>query len=287
MNSTRHVAKSIYYSVLAPLACYYYARLRSPKHFGWLPRSQAENQAIADTLNKLGVHVRNFFVDVEEYKRYFSAAEYSMRYPNYYSACIAEKSLEHFIAQKLLQLSPEDVYVDIASEGSPVPEIYSRLYGCRAYAQDLSYESGIHGNRIGGNAASLPLENGSVTGMALHCSFEHFEGDSDSGFIREAARVLRIGGSIIVVPLYLSSYYTIVTDPLVSRMKVHFEDDALVMAVTGWRNRHGRFYDPPHLCSRVLAKADNLEFTVFALNNTRAVNPSCYARFVLMARRIR
>jgi len=267
------------------LALYYYARLRHPKRWGWLPW---EEKGLIDSLFNLGIPVQDFVVSVGQYKDYFDRAEYSSRYPEYYRWNIAEKSLEHFVAQQLLELNPTDVYIDIDSEGSPVPEIYQRLYGCVTYAQDLSYQPGIHDNRIGSDAASLPLPDGAATKMALHCSFEHFEGDSDSGFIKEAARVLPVGGKIVIVPLYLAPRYAIVTDPLVSRAsRVRFEPDVLVMAVKGWGNRHGRFYDPHHLASRVLGVANDLMFSILRIVNTNEVDETAYARFVLVGTKIK
>lgn len=266
------------------LSLYYYARLRHPKHWGWLPSDETK---LIELLYQVGISVQDLNIDIDEYNDYFNKADYATRYPQYYAWNITEKSLEHFVAQQLLQLNSTDVYIDIASEGSPVPEIYHQLYGCETYAQDLSYKPGIHGNKIGSNAASLPLPDGSVTKMALHCSFEHFEEDSDSGFIKEAARLLRVGGKVVIVPLYLASSYAILTDPFVLRANhVNFEREAIVMAVTGWGNRHGRFYDPLHLSSRVLTVSKELSFSLMCLDNAKDVDASVYARFALVGTRI-
>ena len=266
------------------LSLYYYIHLRHPKHRGWLP---LEEEKVFESLSQFGIQAQDLNIDVDEYKDYFNKAGYVTLYPRYYPWNITEKSLEHFLAQKLLQLKPTDVYIDIASEGSPVPEIYHRLYGCMTYAQDLSYEPGLHGNKIGSDAAHLPLKNSSVTKMALHCSFEHFEGNSDSGFIRETARVLCVGGKVVIVPLYLSSRYAIATDPFILRAsRIRFDRDAVVMAVEGWSNRHGKFYDPSHLSSRVLKASKDLIFSLICLRNPKDVNKSIYVRFMLVGTRI-
>lgn len=262
------------------LASYCYARLRHPKRWGFLPGGEKQ---IVDDLGRLGIPIQDIVIDIGRYKDYYDRAGYS----GYTRETIIEKSLEHFIAQELLELNPTDVYIDIASNQSPVPEIYQRLYGCRTYVQDLSYTPGIHGNKIGSNAASLPLPDASVTKMALHCSFEHFEGDSDSRFIKEAARVLRIGGKAVIVPLYLAPRYAIATDLMISRVnRVRFEPDALVMAVKGWNNRHGRFYDADHLVRRVLNQTHELAFTIFRLTNTKEIDETVHARFGLIANRV-
>jgi hypothetical protein len=134
---------------------------------------------------------------------------------------------------------------------------------------------------------SIPLPDGSVSKIALHCSFEHFEGNSDSGFIREAARLLCPGGKLVILPLYLSSIYSILTDPLVSRgEKIDFDQGAVVAAVKGWGNRHGRFYDPRHFASRVLSASKELSFKLLVLRNPKEVDKSIYAQFVLVGTRI-
>jgi hypothetical protein len=266
------------------LAHYYYTRLRTPKHWGWLG---SDDTKLFESFNRLNVPVQDLHIDVQEYRDYFDRAGYATRYPNYYSWNITEKSLEHFIAQQLLELNPKDIYIDIASEGSPVPEIYHRLFGSTTYAQDLTYEPGVHGDKIGSDAASIPMPDHSVTKMALHCSFEHFEGNSDSGFIKEASRLLCVGGKIVIVPLYLSSNYAIVTDPIVSyKNSVPFERDAVVMTVQGWGNRHGRFYDAAHLVSRVLTVAKNMKFDLMRVANLKDVNEYVYARFALVGTKI-
>jgi len=63
--------------------------------------------------------------------------------------------------------------------------------------------SGFNGNTIGGNATDMLITDGVATKMALHCSFEHFEGDEDIRFIKEADKVLRGEGKMCILPLYL------------------------------------------------------------------------------------
>ena len=101
----------------------------------------------------------------------------------------------------------------------------------------------------------MPLPAGSVDKLFLHNSFEHFEGDIDTGFVREAWRVLRPGGGLCVVPLYLSARHQIVTDPLVDRSGIEWDPDAEVVERIGHRNRFGRFYSAETLAERVLRPA--------------------------------
>jgi SAM-dependent methyltransferase len=239
--------------------------------------------AVVDGLRARGISVEELRLDVAEVRAFVERAGYASRHKDYYSWNRAEKSLEHFIAAKLLGLGHADLYIDVASEHSVVPDIYHELFGSTTYRQDLSYPPGLHGDRIGGDAAAMPVEAGFATAMGLHCSFEHFEGDADIRFVREASRVLRPGGRVCIVPLYLHSHYAALTDPTIPDSDaVFFEEDALVHLRTGWGNRHGRFYDPDHLDTRIRRNLGELRFRVFHVTNADAVDPSCYVRFAAL-----
>jgi SAM-dependent methyltransferase len=231
------------------------------------------------------LRTRNFQIaeltlDARAYHAYMDAAQYRRLYPGYYSWNVSEKSLEHFVAAQVLGLTSYDVYIDIASEHSPAPEIYARLFGCVCYRQDLAYPAGLHGDRISGDAAAMPVPDGFASKMALHCSFEHFERDADIRFVREINRVLRPGGKVCIAPLYLFDKYAILTDPVVSvREKVVFDHDAVVYCKPGWGNRHGRFCDPNHLETPVKKHLGNLRLTIYRVKNARAMDSNCYMQF--------
>lgn len=118
-------------------------------------------------------------IDITAYNEYHHRAEYKSRYPSYYPGNLHEKSLEHFLSLNLLGIREQDVFVDLASECSPLPEIVGRFYGCKCYSQDIMYPEGIIGNRIGGDACAIPVTDGFFTKAALTCSLEHFEGMAD------------------------------------------------------------------------------------------------------------
>jgi SAM-dependent methyltransferase len=240
-------------------------------------------ETIKHQLREYGYPIQPFQVDVDDYQDFFSKAGYAHRYPHYYSNNLLEKSLEHYLAAKMLKLTSQDIYIDIASESSPVPEIYHRLYGAITYRQDIVYPPGLNGDMIGGDAASIPVPDGFASKMGLHCSLEHFEGDADIRFFLEAKRVLIPGGKICVVPLYLYKEYSIVTDPeIATTQNVNFEPDATLRCVDGWGNRYGRFYNPMHFVNRILKNLDTTKVTIYHINNSKNVDPSCYALFALL-----
>ncbi|MGB9871740.1 MAG: methyltransferase domain-containing protein, partial [Anaerolineae bacterium] len=279
-----HVTVSQMVDNLNPEAAF--VAIREPKKWGGVLFTDGAEDRIVRRLERLGIVVQEYAVDVADYSRYFMAARYREDFPNYYPFNLPEKVLEHYLAAVLLQLTEQDIYIDIASEHSPAPDIYHRLYGVKAYRQDLCYPPGLNGDMIGGDAANMPVPDGFATKMALHCSFEHFEGNSDIGFIREAARVLRPGGAVCIVPLYLFEEYAIQTDPVVAVLAgLAFEDDAIVYTLQGWGNRHGRFYDPEHFVSRVYNNLGKMTAEIYRITNVQQIDPSCYLRFALLIKK--
>jgi hypothetical protein len=263
------------------------AAIREPKRVGAIQYQSGTIDRIMDALRMKGVAVRPYTIDIAGYRSFIAAAGYADRHLTYYPSNRHEKSLEHYIATDLLQLTPADVYIDIASEGSPVPEIYGRLFGCTTYRQDLTYPPGIAGDCIGSDAASMPVPDAFADKMGLHCSFEHFERDNDVRFMQEIQRVLAPHGAVCIVPLYLFDEYAIQTDPMLSGTPPPFEPDAVLYCATGWANWHGRFYDATHLVERVQRNLGALHLTVYRVSNAKEVDPSCYVEFAALISRER
>lgn len=245
-------------------------------------------QAIENQAKKQALDIQVYALDISAYESFVDAAQYDTRYPDYYTDNFVEKSLEHYLAFTLLDLCPDDVFIDLASEHSPVPDIFSRLSGAAAYGQDIMYPPGIQGNRIGGDACGMPVPDGFASKAALTCSLEHFERDADMYLFAELYRVLRPGGKVVVVPFYLFTEPATQTDPAVSvPAKVPFDRDATLYCAEGWGNRHGRFYSPATFVDRIAGPmTGRFCFDLYHLNNAATVHPSVYARFAFTATRI-
>ena len=95
--------------------------------------------AIQNDFDVSGIQVRELRTKPEDYQGYVQRAGYRGRYPDYYKDYFAEKSFEHFVSLRLLELKATNIFVDIVSENSPIAEIYSRLTGCKSYRQDIMY----------------------------------------------------------------------------------------------------------------------------------------------------
>jgi hypothetical protein len=60
----------------------------------------------------------------------------------------------------------------------------------------------------------MPVADGFADKLVLHNSFEHFEGTANTDLVTEAWRVLKPGGVVCIVPLFVSDRYVIMSDPL-------------------------------------------------------------------------
>jgi len=276
----KHIIPNIIYN-------YYYLFCPNPKKRGNVP---ATNDLIEkEIISKLRIENYNLldlYIDKDDYKEYVDKAGYN-RFPNYYggdtSSEFFNKSLQHYLAAKLLNLSQEDVYGDIACAASPAADIYQKIYGCKVYRQDLGAPEGIHGNLIGGDAGNMPVEDEFFTKMGLHCSFEHFERDSDMNFIKESSRVLKKGGKLCIIPLYLFNRYAMLSNPaFIVKSNTSIEEDAILYCQKRLGQGYARFYDVLHLTTRVRNNLNGLKLTIYVIQNGKDVDPSCWVRFVAL-----
>jgi SAM-dependent methyltransferase len=225
---------------------------------------------------------------LEEFSKFIQYPEYAGSYREYGgkdTCSFLEKALEHFLSFKIIQPAKGQVFMDVGSCISVVPEILRRYYGCECYAQDLELPAGVHGWKVGSNAARIPLPDSSLDGMTLHCTFEHFEGEADSRFICECARLLKPGGKAVILPLNVSGK----TDQAI-RDTIEFDSAANYWCVIPeWRNRFGRHYSALALLDRVLdvAIGYGLEVEILRVINFDQVHPNLWLRWVLVLRKPR
>lgn len=292
-NRTQEISKYVYRPEVDCIT--FEDALAALKQSGWkVVDSGIDNTSpaiVLDILNlarKVGMNFWDYEIDLEKYNNYLNDAEYKTRYPDYYLGNQIEKSLEHYLALSLLNLSEKDVFIDLASEHSPIPEIYARLTGATTYSQDIMYPPGINGNCIGGDACSMPVTDGFASKATLTCSIEHFEKDADTRLFHELARILKPGGMVCIVPFYIFKEQATQTDPTVSVPSgVDFDRGTTIYCAKGWANRHGRFYSPSCFLERIMKPVqDKFKFEFYYLKNAVEVDPSVYVRFAFTATRL-
>lgn len=247
----------------------------------------ADVPRIVDELLKCNadLELQSYTIDVKGYNRWVSDARYP---PLLYHVAKREKYLEHFVSHDLLGLDHMATIVDVASFRSYFPNIM-RAKGHHVIVQDLIFRPGLNGDVLGGNASAMDLSSSSIDAMTLHCSFEHFEGDSDMEFMRESARVLKPGGRVIILPFYLHQEYLTQADPcFLATDEILIDIGADLVAVPGYANRHGRHYSPAAFLNRVhrTAVESGLRPILKVVENAKEVSEDCYLKFALILEKV-
>ncbi len=180
----------------------------------------------------------------------------------------SKKPLEFFGTWTLLEPRPQDVFLDAAGG---VFTYLDRLCARERYLHDLAIGPTLR-ERLGpgvryleSDAAAIPLPDASVDKISCHHSFEHFEGEADTGFVAEIQRLLRPGGRACILPIFVGDrYYEVTTDFALREKRYDRASRRLVDPTAGvpGGNAYARIYDPAALHRRVLDRIDRRRFAV-------------------------
>jgi SAM-dependent methyltransferase len=278
------------YHVLHKLLFWLISRINNKVKRGHISKEHLQyadlDKKLCNNLTESGLTVKEYSIDVSAYKNYIQNTNYPV---SYYGGGMdpkqnfTEKTLEHFVSFDFLNLNEKSVFIDIAACTSPFYTIVREKYSLEsAYQQDLVYEKGLHGDKIGGYASEIPFDDNSVDAVSLHCSLEHFEGESDISFFKEMQRVLKPGGRVVVLPFYLAYTYTIHLDPAYNLIKLHkanIDKDAEIRYCE-WKQFFSRHYDVNSLWKRIVSNVPQLLPEIYFVRNYKEVDDSCYLRFI-------
>ncbi|MBW1999063.1 MAG: hypothetical protein JRJ29_14010 [Deltaproteobacteria bacterium] len=250
------------------------------------PRSKRQSKLpgpnyrqIKSDLERAGVTVLPYRVDVGDFKIWLEKASFPKNYVDSYGSVFVEKALEHYVGAQLLQLRKDDVLIDVAAAHSPWFEIAERIYGCTAYALDLIFKPGVNDKRIGSDATDMPIPDGFATKLALHCAFETFEGDSDTRLLPEACRVLAEGGQMVILPLYMHNLYFADSSPLADRRGLDYQGAQRIWRDDGYAVRFSRKYSVNAFLNRVVNHLGDLKLKIYYIENEKEVHSRCYLKF--------
>ncbi len=264
---------------------------------GWdrIDISTAAQQRVENALRSAGARVESIDISniVMGYQAFKHLGEYESEYKSYngpFEHCFFEKVLEHYLSFFLIDPKPGMIGVDVGSCQSVLPSLGRRVYGVEYFEQDLEYPDGVHETRIGSSADAIPLPEGSVDFMTLHCTFEHFENNADTGFIRECARLLKKGGRAVILPLYMSEAYCNVTGETdtEARTKIAYDTAAdHYCLIPEWQNRFARHYSPKAFMERVWqpAIASGLHPSLYKIDNWGVIHKDLWLRWALVIER--
>lgn len=240
-----------------------------------------------------GYKPADYFVDVDAFNKYCFQHEGAYRdYKTGYGDIFVEKALEHFVSLSFKSLLPTSKIIDIANAGSPFPEVVHSAYDCDVWSNDLIFPRGIHRKdwhtQIGGDACQLPIGDNFFDLVVLHCALEMFEGEADIGLIQEAERILKLGGELVVTPLYMNETYHIFRDPKTYRNPLPKIDDGAELVYR--EDFHGiafaRFYNVAALLKRLVSNSTRLELRIYRVRNLSDIHPKCYLNWIAVFKKV-
>jgi len=199
-----------------------------------------------------------------------------------------EKVLEHWLASELLGLmeyASEDIYVDVAAGGSPWVKALRDRKGIQAYAIDLGikkdYENLDYYREEDATASSF--SDASVRGASLQCAFEMFVKGHDAGLIKEIKRILKPGGKVVILPLYMHTHYCAYSTS--EYFGKGYPDQGAKEYVRLDCNGipSSRKYNVEKLQERVLDIIENegMQYRLLRLNNKNELGRNIYCHFIL------
>lgn len=211
-------------------------------------------------LERLGIPVSPHELERTDYDHLVSQPS-AQRFRQY--DYLHSKLLEYLTSLTLGELKPGEVLLDAAGGGDAEFIRIAREYvdfPFVGYSQDArlsgTERDGIH--YVGGSIDSIPLADESVDLITCHHSIEHFREDGDSGFIREACRLMKAGGRTIIVPIFLANRHAEIWN---RRPQARFDPAATQIvdrtaAFAGWGPYEGfaRTYDVAAFRHRILGE---------------------------------
>lgn len=245
---------------------------------------------IEQSLSNLGIRVCDYSPPHEEFFHFKSESLFPVDYHGGINGGVwDEKLLEHWIAFQRLGLKQgrsNDIYVDVAAASSPWAKILRDRFAISAFAIDIGEVGSNYKDlpyyRIE-NATSTTFDNQAITGASLQCAYEMFMGDDDTNFIKEIARILKPGGKVIILPLYMHTHYCAYSTPEYygkgysnSQAKEYVRCDCFGVPSS-------RKYNAEQLKKRVLEPIKNLgmNYQLLALRNKSELGQNIYCHFIL------
>lgn len=151
-------------------------------------------------------HIGHLYITKQEYNNF----ERSYPFGGYYDKKgkrYQRKICEYFVVNKILELENkgvEYVYIDAASMGSPWGEWLYNRYGIKAKSIDIKKPEKPNVVFVQADVKKMPYKDNSINAISMQSAIELFPGTLDIDFIRESGRILKNGGVLLILPLYMN-----------------------------------------------------------------------------------
>ncbi|QSV66672.1 MAG: class I SAM-dependent methyltransferase [Aphanizomenon flos-aquae DEX188] len=252
--------------------------------------SSEELQQIENDLINLGIEILDYSPNLKNFIKFKSSAYFPSDYHGGIDSGVwDEKLLEHWVAFELLGLEhyqPDDIYVDVAAASSPWAKTLRDKFGIFSFAIDLdkvgkNYKD-LSYYRIE-NATATTFETNSVKGASLQCAYEMFINNDDISFIDEVARILKPGGKVIILPLYMHNHYCAYSTPEYYGKGYSDVEAKEYLRLDCLGVPSSRKYNAIKLKERILCtiQKNKLNYRLFAIRNKSDLGNNIYCHFIL------
>lgn len=153
----------------------------------------------------------------KEFRKFENELGFQKIYDKQNNRRYRRKIMEYYFVERLLEFNrwdAKDIYLDVGAAGSPFTKYLRENRKIIAFALDL--EKGKYSELpyyIQEDATKMHFKSEEIAAISLQSSFEMFVGTSDIEFIKEAGRVLKTGGKVIICPLYLHPQFLSTVSP--------------------------------------------------------------------------
>lgn len=208
---------------------------------------------LRDRLGTAGIPVEDVDIDIADFERWCKRTAGLRRHYRRDGTEAIHRCLQHYLVSRVLKIEPGDVYIDVGAQRSPFAAILNKR-GVRAYRLDLAYDEGIRGIDIGADGADTKLPDGFASVLSIQDAFQHFAGDADTRFVKEAARVLNGKGRFGIIPLYVDESSFVAVNPFCDVRRLPVDPDArMVWREDGVEVDFARHYSPESFKRRICA----------------------------------
>jgi len=109
-----------------------------------------------------------------------------------------------------------------------------------------------------------------------------FEENDDINLLKEAARVLKTGGKMVIVPLYLNEVHHILRDPKNPRKIQPTIDKGSVLVYRRdfFDVAFARFYSVDALFNRMLSDMVDMHLNIYKVENTELIGRNVYVSWI-------
>lgn len=251
--------------------------------------SEEELLEIETDLIAAGVAVHDYEPERAEFIEFQKSGFFPERYHGGRNSGVwDEKLLEHWIAAQRLDLfnfGEHEIYVDAAACSSPWSRTLREGHEIKAFAIDLEVnpEFASLDYYRQEDATNTRFADSSVRGMSLQCAFEMFTGDDDLNFISEVRRIMRPGGRVVILPLYMHTHYCAYSTPDYFGKGFSDVDAVEYVRMDSYGVPSSRKYDAAHLKSRILDRITSMgmNYQLMALRNKQQFGDNIYCHFIL------